>query len=149
MAQWKKNLKFRQCIFTISKLSTLRKRLGSLFGQIWNPYIQGCIVLNFVNAFSLFLKYLPLEKVWVPSCEQIRIPSPKDVLCQFWLTLTQWFWRRFLKFRQNIFAISQFPPLEKGGGLHLKKKTWIPFTQGLSLPSLFEIGPLALEKKIL
>ena len=46
---------------------------------------------------SLFRKYL--------SWNQFEFPSPKDVLCQVWLKLAQWFWKRkFLKFRECIFA---------------------------------------------
>ena len=49
-------------------------------------------------------------------------PSPKDALCQVWLKLALWFFRRrFLKF-VNVFSLSPYNlPLEKGGALHLKK----------------------------
>ena len=49
-------------------------------------------------------------------------PSPKDALCQIWLKLAQWFWRRrFFNF-VNVFSL--FPNyflLEKDGTLHLNK----------------------------
>ena len=48
-------------------------------------------------------------------------PSPKDALCQVWLKLTQWFWRRrFLNFI-NVFSLFRNLPWEKDGALHLNK----------------------------
>ena len=38
-------------------------------------------------------------------------------------------------------------PLKEGGGPSFEQ-TWIPFTQGWFVPSLVEIGPAVLEKKI-
>ena len=29
--------------------------------------------------------------------QQLEFPSPKDVLCQVWMKLAQWFWSRFFK----------------------------------------------------
>ena len=81
------------------------KRAGTSFEQI--P--QGCIVprlveivlvcsgeddfLNF-NVFSLFCNFLPLEKGGALYLKKLESPSLKDVLCQVWLKLIQWFWRR-------------------------------------------------------
>ena len=39
-------------------------------------------------------------------------------------------------------------PWKRGGG-HSFEQTWIAFTQGCFVPSLVEIGPVVLEKKIL
>ena len=50
--------------------------------------------LNFVNVFSLFRNYLPLEKGGALHLNKLESPSPKDALCQVWLKLAQWFWRR-------------------------------------------------------
>ena len=36
--------------------------------------------------------YLPLENG--PSFEQAWIPLPRDAMCQVWLKLAKWFWRR-------------------------------------------------------
>ena len=76
----------------------------------------------FVNIFSLFRFYLPLEYGMTLHLNKHDFPSPKDALCQVWLKLALWFLRRrFLKF-VNVF--SPFPyylPLEKGGVLHLNK----------------------------
>ena len=50
--------------------------------------------LNFVNVFLLFHNYLPLEKGGALHLNKLESPSPKDTLCQVWLKLAQWFWRR-------------------------------------------------------
>ena len=50
--------------------------------------------LNFVNAFSPFCNYLPLKKSRVLHLNKFESPSTKDALCQLWLKLVQWFWRR-------------------------------------------------------
>ena len=44
--------------------------------------------------FSLFPNYLPLEKGGALHLNKLESPSPKDALCQVWLKLAQWFWRR-------------------------------------------------------
>ena len=40
---------------------------------------------NFVNVFSLFRNYLPLEKGGALNLNKLESPSPKDALCQVWL----------------------------------------------------------------
>ena len=50
--------------------------------------------LNFINLFSLFRNYLPLEKGRALHLNKLESHSPKDALCQVWLKLAQWFWRR-------------------------------------------------------
>ena len=49
---------------------------------------------KFVNVFSQFRNYLPLGKGKNPYLNKLESPSPKDALCQVWLKLAQWFWRR-------------------------------------------------------
>ena len=49
---------------------------------------------NFVNVFSLFHNYLHLEKGVALHLNKLEYPSTKDALCQVWLKLAQWFWRR-------------------------------------------------------
>ena len=52
----------------------------------------------------------------------LESPSPKDALCQVWLKLDQWFWRRrFFNFRQCVSLFHNYLPLEKGGALLLNK----------------------------
>ena len=50
-------------------------------------------ILNFMY-FSLFRNYLPLEKNGALHLNKLESPSPKAALCQVWLKLAQWFWRR-------------------------------------------------------
>ena len=79
-----------------------------------------------------------------PLFEQMEFLSSKDVLCQVWLKLTQWFLRRsFFKYRQWIFRYFLLSPHGKGCGPSFEQ-TWIPFTQGCFVPSLAEIGPAVL-----
>ena len=42
---------------------------------------------NFVNVFSLFRKYFPLEKCGALHLNKLESPSPTDALCQVWLKL--------------------------------------------------------------
>ena len=49
---------------------------------------------NFIIVFSLFRNYLLLEKGEALHWNKLESPSPKDALCQVWLKLAQWFWRR-------------------------------------------------------
>ena len=46
---------------------------------------------NFINVFSLYCNYLPLEKGGALHLNKIESPSPKDALYQDWSKLTQWF----------------------------------------------------------
>ena len=72
---------------------------------------------------------------------KLESSSPKDALCQVWLKLAQWFWRRrFLNFL-NVFSLFRnYLPLEKGGALHLNKLESL-FTQGCFVTSLVENSP--------
>ena len=49
--------------------------------------------LNFINVFSLFGYYFPLEMGVAPHLNKFKSPLPKDALCQGWLKLAQWFCR--------------------------------------------------------
>ena len=78
--------------------------------------------LNFVNVFSLFRNYLPLEKGRALHLYKLESPSPKDAMCQVWLKLAQWFWRKRFLNSVNVFSLYRYYlPLEKGGALHLNK----------------------------
>ena len=78
---------------------------------------------NFVNVFSIFRNYLPLEKGAALHLNKFESASSKDALCQLWLKLAQWFWRRkFFLFKKNVFSLfHNYLPLEKDGSLHLNK----------------------------
>ena len=68
-------------------------------------------------------KLSPFEKGCGPSFEQTLIPFTQESfeLCQIWLKLAQWFWRRYLNFI-NVFSLfHKYLPLEKGVTLHLNK----------------------------
>ena len=56
--------------------------------------------LKFVNVFSLFRYYPPLEKGGALHLNKLESPLPKDALCQVWLKLAQWFWRRKRKYEK-------------------------------------------------
>ena len=78
--------------------------------------------LNFVNVFSLFHNYLPFGKGVVLHLKKLESPSPKVALCQVWLIMAQWFWRRsFLNFN-NVFSLfHNYLPFGKGVVLHFNK----------------------------
>ena len=58
----------------------------------------------------LFCNYLPLEKGRALHLNKLESPLTNDALCQVWLKLAQWFWRRkFFKFSQCILAILTGP----------------------------------------
>ena len=50
--------------------------------QVWLKYVPN---FKFVNVFSLFHNYLPLEKGMVLPLDKHESQSPKDALCQVWL----------------------------------------------------------------
>ena len=81
--------------------------------------------------------------------KKVEFPSLKNALCQIWLKLAQRFWRRrFLNFF-NVFSLFRnYLPLGEGGALCLNKLKSPCFTQGSFVPSLVEIGPVVLEKKM-
>ena len=92
----------------------LRKDWLKLTQWYWTLIERG--FLNFVNIFSLFCNYLPLKKGLSLHLNKFESPSPKNALCKVWLKLERWFWRRFFKFHQCIFAISLLSPPGKWCG---------------------------------
>ena len=102
--------------FSWTNLNPLHPRmLCAKFGWNWLSGSGEEDFLYFVNVFSLFCNYLPLEKGRVLHLNKLESPSPKDALCQVWLKMAQWFWRRrFLNF-VNVFRLFRnYLPLEKG-----------------------------------
>ena len=57
-----------------------------------------------------------MEKGGALHLKELESPPPKDALCQVWVKLAQWFWRRrFLNFL-NVFSLfHNYLPLEIGG----------------------------------
>ena len=80
------------------------------------PVVQEKRYLKFVNVFSPFSNYLHLEKGVPLHFLKRKSPSPKETLCQVWLKLSYWFWRkRFLKFVNVFLLCHKYSPLGKGG----------------------------------
>ena len=48
----------------------------------------------YLYVFSLFCNFLSLEKGKALGLNKLISPSTNDALCQVWLKLAQWFWRR-------------------------------------------------------
>ena len=83
---------------------------------------------NFVNVFSLFRKYLPLEKGGALHLIKLESPLPKHALCQVWLKLAQWFWRR----RWKCESLQQLRQRRRRRTTHIlwsEKLTWV-FSSG-------------------
>jgi hypothetical protein len=53
--------------------------------------------LKFFNVFLLFHYYLLLEKGYPLPMNKLESHWSKDDLCQVWLKVVQWFWRRSRK----------------------------------------------------
>ena len=51
--------------------------------------------LNLVNLFSPFRNHLLLEKSVALHSKKLESSLPKNALCQVWLKLAKWYWRRF------------------------------------------------------
>ena len=97
-----------------------------LCAKIVSNWLSGPGEEDFFKILSMYFRYfcnnLPLEMGWVLHLNKRESPSSKDALCQVWLKMAQWFWRkRYLNF-VNVFSLfHNYLPLEKGGALHLKK----------------------------
>ena len=139
-----------------------------LFCQVWLklPSDWGENFLNFVHVFLLlFSYYFHLGKSVSLYLNKLVSISPREALCQFWLKMAQWLFRKpFLKF-VNVFSlflycikgcgpslIDCFDSVLRHIGIisaiypHLKK---LDSPSKCFMPSFVEeIGPLILEKKI-
>ena len=89
--------------------------------------------LNFVNVYSLFRNYLPLEK-------GLDSHHPSMLCAKFGWNWPSGSWEEDISISSMYFRyfVNIFP----------WKRAWIPITQGCFVPSLVEIGPMALEKKM-
>ena len=121
--QFKSLNKYDYIITLIQRImkKTLWEFIGYSFEQTWIPFTQGCFVPRLVEigpmvlekkilkirecVFSLFHNYLPLEKGGALHLNKFESPPPKDALCQVWLKLTQWFWRRRFLNIGNVFLL--------------------------------------------
>jgi hypothetical protein len=74
------------------------------------------------NAFLLFRYYLHLEKGYPLLLNKFEFPSPKDNLCQVWLKLAKWFWRRrFLNDLNPFLHFCDYLIFEEDLALYLNK----------------------------
>ena len=93
----KKILKFRLCIFSIKNYLLLEKGRALHLNKLESPSPKDALCqvwlklaqwfwrgrfFNFVNVFSLFRNYLPLEKGGALHLNKLESPLPKDALCQ-------------------------------------------------------------------
>ena len=105
-------------------------------------------ILIFIYVFSLFCNYLPLEKDLALHLYKLELISPKYALCQVWLKLVLWFWKRkFLNFLNIVFLFHNYLPLEKGVALHFNKLESLSSKDLLCLICL-KLAILVLEKKM-
>ena len=105
----KKTLKFFQCIFSYFVIIFLENSVSFIW-TIFSPYHPRMLCATFgwnwpsasgeenfrntSNIISLFCNYLPLEKGVALHLYKLESPSPKEALCQVWLKLVEWLWRR-------------------------------------------------------
>ena len=75
--------------------------------QVWLKIAQWFCRRFFkvLNVFLLFPNYLPFKKGVGLHLNELESPSPKNALCQTWLKLDQWFWRRRYFKGFNVFLL--------------------------------------------
>ena len=73
-------------------------------------------IIKFIRGKTCIISFLKVD--W-SLCVNFESTLPKDALCQVWLKLAQWYWRRrFLNFI-NIFSLfCNYLPFEKNIALH-------------------------------
>ena len=64
--------------------------------QDWLKLVRGLEkkIFEFRQCILLFHYYLPLEKSRALHLNKLEPSSPKNVFCQVWSKLAQWFWKR-------------------------------------------------------
>ena len=67
---------------------------------------------KFCYVFSLFCFHLPLEKGGALHLNTFEFLTPKKAICQVWLKLAEWLWRR--KFENEVITTGM-----KSAGIHL------------------------------
>ena len=96
--------------------------------KIW-PILVQWFWRRFFNdptPFLHFSDYLPFEEDLALYLNNLESPLPKDDLCQVWLKLACWFWRRFLKISSVFLLFCDYLPLEKGNPLHFNNLEYPP-----------------------
>ena len=94
-------------IFAFLRLSPLWRGPGPLFEQFRSFFTQGWFMPRLIEIGLLVLEkkilkefqcnYFPLEKSNPLHFKNLESPLPRNDLCQFWLKLAVWFWRRSRK----------------------------------------------------
>jgi hypothetical protein len=69
--------------------------------------------LKMFSVFLLFCYYLPFEMGYPLHLNKLESPPLKDDLCQVWLKVAQWFWRRFLNDPPYFYIFVIISPLMK------------------------------------
>ena len=101
----------------------------------WIPFTQGCVglklaqwfwrrrYLNFVNVFSLFRNYLPLEKDGGPSFEQTWIPFTQGCFVPSLVEICQVVLEKKIFFNLSMYFCNFviISPFQKSWILHLNK----------------------------
>jgi hypothetical protein len=73
------------------------------------------------SVFLLFRYYLPFESSYPLPLNKFESRSPKDDLCQVWLKLAQWFWRRSRKYKSLTDRRTDRQTMDNGRS---EKLTW-------------------------
>jgi hypothetical protein len=78
--------------------------------------------LKIFSVFLLFCNYLPLENGYHLRLNTLESPLTMDDLCQVWLKLAEWFWkRRFLNDPTPFLHFCDFLPFEEDLAHYLNK----------------------------
>jgi hypothetical protein len=78
--------------------------------------------LKILCVFLLFCYYLPLERGYPLPLKTLESSPSKDNLCQVWLKLAEWFWRkRFLNDPIPFIHFCDYPPFVEDLALYLNK----------------------------
>ena len=108
-----------------------------LVNRFWSKKYKFC------QCIAANLLIFPFGKWWGPLFVQNLNYLTKSAFCRIWLKLGQWFWRIFVYKFVSVFALYRFHfHLKKGGAFLFNKTQWC------FVPSLIEIGPVVLEKKM-
>ena len=135
-------------IFIWTNLNPLYPKMRCVrFGWHWPPWFWRRRFLN-SSMYFCFFEIISLGKSGALHLNKYEFPSLKNAFCQVWLKVVQWFWEKECLIYQCIFTISLLSSLWKGQDSSFEQ-TWVLITQGCCVPSLVEIIPVVLEKKIL
>ena len=92
----KKNLYEKLLVLHLKKFESPSPKdaLCQVWLKLGSVVLEKKFFLILSMFFPYFCNYLPLEKGGALQLIKLESPLPKDALCQVWLNLAQWFWRR-------------------------------------------------------